>query len=342
VQALVVTPGTAGSTRVAEVPDARPRAGEVLLRPLEVGVCGTDVEIAAGLFGVAPEGETELVLGHELLAEVVEGAGAFSPGDLVASTVRRSCGLCAACAAGSPDACLTGAYRERGITRLHGFASELASEQPANLVPIPAELGRLGVLAEPASVTSRAIRHALAIGRRQVWEPTRALVLGAGAIGMLATFFLRLEGFEVCTASLEPPGSEKAQLVQAAGAHYGLDEEGGFDLVVEAAGSAELMVRAIGLLRRNGVACLLGIDGHHGTVPVERRTLGVDVVIQNRAVFGSVNAHPEDWAAAVRRLTDLARRWPGAAERLVGLRVEPDRFQDAFDFAGVKATVRFG
>ncbi|MDX6487358.1 MAG: glucose 1-dehydrogenase, partial [Gaiellaceae bacterium] len=241
----------------------------------------------------------------------------------------------------SPDACLTGAYRERGITKLHGFASEIAAESPGNLVPIPGELGRLGVLAEPASVTSRAIRHALAIGRRQVWEPERALVLGAGAIGMLATFFLRLEGLEVWTSSLEPPGSDKAHLVEAVGAHYGLDEDRGFDLVVEAAGSAELMVRALGLLRRNGVACLLGIDAHHGSVEIGRRLIGLDAVIGNRAVFGSVNAHRDDWAAGVERLSQVKARWPEAAERLVGLRVEPERFQEAFDFPGVKATVRF-
>jgi threonine dehydrogenase-like Zn-dependent dehydrogenase len=339
VQALVVTPGRAGSTRVAEVPEPRPGPGEVLLRPLEVGVCGTDAEISAGLFGVAPPGETELILGHELLAEVV------GTGDLVASTIRRSCGRCAACEAGSPDACLTGTYTERGITALHGFAAELVVESPENLVPIPRELGRLGVLAEPASVTSRAIRHARAIGGRQAWEPARALVLGAGAIGLLATSLLRLDGLEVWTASLEPAGSEKAQLVEAVGARYlpagELADDVGFDLVVEAAGSADLTARAIGLLRRNGVAAVLGLDAHHGTVEVDRRTLGVDVVIQNRAVFGSVNAHPQDWAAGVERLAALQARWPEAAGRLVGLRVEPDRFQDAFDFRGVKATLRF-
>ena len=343
-QALVVTPGKARSARIESVPDARPRADVVLLRPLEVGVCGTDVEISAGLFGVAPDGERDLVLGHELLAEVAEDGGGFSAGDLVAATVRRSCGHCGACADGSPDSCLTGDYTERGITRLHGFASELTAERGEHLVPIPRSLGRLGVLAEPSSVCARAIRHARAIGGRQSWEPSRALVLGAGAIGVLSTLFLRLEGFEVWTASREPAQSERAQLVAAAGATYATVEEAGdvgFDLVVEAAGSAELMTRALGLLRRNGVVCILGIDGHEGTVPLERRTIGIDTVIQNHSLFGSVNAHPRDWARAVELLGEVRARWPDAADRLVGLRVDPDDFQRAFDFDGVKATVRF-
>jgi glucose 1-dehydrogenase len=350
-QALLVTPGEAGSARIGGVPEARPGEGEVLLRTLEIGVCGTDREIAEALFGEAPEGEEHLVLGHELLGEVVEGEGQFRPGDLVAATVRRSCGRCAACAAGSPDACLTGLYRERGITRLHGFASELAVESPEHLVPIPKELDRFGVLAEPSSIVSRGIRHAQAVGGRQPWEPSRALVLGAGAIGALATFFLRLEGYEVWTASRGPAGSEKADLVERTGARYvstataDLEElardVSGFDLVAEATGDAEVMARSLGLLRRNAVSLLLGLDPRPGTVEIERATLGVDVVVQNRAVLGSVNAHRDDWEAAVRRLTAVAERWPDAAERVVGLRVEPGRFEDAFGFRGVKATLRF-
>ena len=59
--------GDAGSTRIADVPEAQPGAGQVLLRVLEVGVCGTDREISEGAFGLAPTDAAELVLGHELL-----------------------------------------------------------------------------------------------------------------------------------------------------------------------------------------------------------------------------------------------------------------------------------
>src|SRR3954462_11574977 len=186
-QALLTVPRRPHSTFVADVPAPRPGAGDVLVRPLEVGVCGTDREISEGLFGVPPDGEHALVLGHELLGVVERDGHGFARGDLVTATVRRSCGHCEACAAGAPDACLTGDYLERGITRLHGFASELVAEAPEHLVPVPATLGRLGVLAEPASVCARAVRPVRAIGGRQPWGPRRALVIGTGAIGMLAT-----------------------------------------------------------------------------------------------------------------------------------------------------------
>ena len=341
-QALVTAPGVPGSTRVEDLPAPVAGPGEVLVRVLEVGVCGTDREIDHGLFGIAPEGEDRLVIGHELVGEVAADAPGFTRGDLVAATVRRSCGHCRACAEESPDACFTGDYSERGITRLHGFARELVAEDASQLVPIPRSLGRLGVLAEPTSICARALRHARAIGGRQPWELRRALVLGAGAVGILTTFLLRLEGVEVWTASLEPEN----ELVEAAGADYvqmpaeprHLDL-GQFDLVVEAAGNAQLMADSLGLLRRGGVACLLGIDGREQRVSIDGRVLAVDTILENRVVFGSVNARREDWLAGVAALDVARSRFGDALEALVRLRVPLDRFSEAFAETGGKATL---
>jgi glucose 1-dehydrogenase len=340
-QALVTTPGAPHSTRVEKHDPPIPRPGEMLVRVLEVGVCGTDREIDHGLFGIAPEGEDRLVIGHELLGQVEHDGHGFERGDLVAATVRRSCGHCLACAESSPDSCLTGDYSERGITRLHGFARELVAEDATQLVPIPRSLGRLGVLAEPASVCARALRHVRAIGGRQPWELRRALVLGAGAVGTLATFLLRLDGIEVWTASLEP----ESPLVDAVGAHYAPlagtppAELGEFDLVVEAAGNAQLMADSLGLLRRGGVACLIGIDGRDQQVTLEGRVLALDTILQNRVLFGSVNSRREDWLDAVAALAEAHARWPEALDGLVKLRVPLDRFADAFAERGGKATL---
>jgi threonine dehydrogenase-like Zn-dependent dehydrogenase len=344
-QGLVTRPGAAGSTRVADVPDVRPEAGQVLLRVLEVGVCGTDREISEGVFGLPPEGDEELVLGHEMLGVVDADANGFSRGDLVTATVRRSCAHCQACEEGSPDSCLTGDYSERGITRLDGFAREFVAEDAAQLIPIPRSLGRLGVLAEPTSICERAIRHARTIGGRQPWELERALVVGAGAIGMLSTYLLRLAGVEVWTAGLEP----QADLVTATGARYVStndvaldalrDEVGGFDLVISAVPDAQLMADSLGLLRRSGVACLLGIDGRDRKVGIDGPVLGIDAILENRVLFGSVNAHRQDWLAGVTALDEARERWPGALETFVGLRVPLDRFAEAFAYRGGKATL---
>jgi glucose 1-dehydrogenase len=336
---LLTEPGVAHSTRVADVPE--PDGEGVRLRVLEVGVCGTDREISEGVFGVAPDGAAALVLGHELLAAVEHDGHGFNRGDLVTATVRRSCRHCMACDEGAPDSCLSGDYSERGITRLDGFARELVAEDPTQVIPVPPTLGRLGVLAEPASICTRAIRHARTIGGRQPWQLQRALVIGAGAVGLLSTLLLRLEGIDVWTASLESSN----ELVEASGAHYvstpdtQLSELGKFDLVVEAAGNAQLMADSLGLLRRSGVACLLGIDPRKQTVEIDGPTLALDTILENRVLFGSVNAHQQDWLAAVQALDRARERWPAALEAFVGLRVPLDRFAEAFAYRGGKATL---
>ena len=275
----------------------------------------------------------------------------FSAGDVVTATVRRSCRRCVACSDGSPDACATGDYTERGITALDGFAREVVIEDPSQLLAVPPRLGRLGVLAEPASISARAIRHGRRIGERQAWQPSRALVIGAGAIGMLSAYSLRLDGWDVWVAARSPGSSLKAQLASASGALYVSTREtslqdiaadsGGFDLVIEASGNADVMLSVAGLVGRNGVGCLLGLDDHRRRLSIDSTVIGIDMVLENRALFGSVNAHRIDWQTGLAQLEAANERWPDELRALVGLRVPPDRFREAFEFDGVKATLEF-
>jgi threonine dehydrogenase-like Zn-dependent dehydrogenase len=198
------------------------------------------------------------------------------------------------------------------------------------------------VLAEPTSICERALRHSRTIGSRQPWQLERALVIGAGAIGLLTTYLLRLADVEVTTASLEPEND----LVEQSGAHYVSTHDtelaaalGKFDLVIEAAGNAQLMAESLGLLRRSGVACLLGIDPRQQTVELDGLVLGVDTILENRVLFGSVNARRQDWLAAVADLEMARRRWPEALEQFVTLRVPLDRFAEAFEHRAGKATL---
>src|SRR3989442_6539782 len=95
-RAVTVRPGQRDSLRVLDIPDVQGSDGQVVVRVLQGGLCGTDAEITRGLYGEAPPGSPYLVLGHENLG-VVESApaGSLSAGDLVGSTVRpaRSEGL---------------------------------------------------------------------------------------------------------------------------------------------------------------------------------------------------------------------------------------------------------
>ncbi len=64
-RAVTVIPGVPGSLRLRDVPKPSPGKGQALLRPIMVGICGTDKEIIEGKYGKAPEGSEYLILGHE-------------------------------------------------------------------------------------------------------------------------------------------------------------------------------------------------------------------------------------------------------------------------------------
>ena len=92
---------------------------------------------------------------------------------------------------------------------------------------------------------------------------------------------------------------------------------------MEAAGSPELSVEAIGALAANGVLCLRGITGQTAIIPLDARLLNGELVLHNKAVFGSTNAASEDWQQAVRDLEAIAGRWPDALDGMMDVPSHP-------------------
>jgi threonine dehydrogenase-like Zn-dependent dehydrogenase len=194
--AVAVVPGTKDSLHVRkDVPAPERQGDDVLVRVLEAGVCGTDAEIHQGLYGEAPAQSPYLVLGHENLG-VIEwcppGSG-LSLGDLVVATVRRGCAQrCRACVSDQNDMCLTGSFTERGIRGRHGFMCERYAESADYLIRLPPSLRRVAVLMEPTSVVEKGIEQALRFQQRVTWQARKAVVLGAGPVGLLAALVLRI------------------------------------------------------------------------------------------------------------------------------------------------------
>src|SRR5215471_5782974 len=257
-------------------------SSQVLLRVLEVGLCGTDREISSFEYGSPPPGSDHLILGHESLAEVIEtgtGVRSFRPGDLVVALVRRPCSHaeCRACRAGRADFCLTGDYTERGIKGADGFLTNWVVEDEAYLVKVPRALAEVGVLVEPLTVVTKAADQAYAIFNRLPYDPgpQRGLVLGAGPIGLLGAMVLVADGFETLVYSRDPDESKQAELVRSLGASYESStitpiEDlarlwGEFDVVLEAVGFAPLMMAAIQMLRANGVLALTGVPSEEAS-----------------------------------------------------------------------------
>jgi threonine dehydrogenase-like Zn-dependent dehydrogenase len=282
-----------------------PGPGEVLFRVREVGVCGTDRELAAFHFGAPPEGEDFLVLGHEAVGQVEAagpGVAGFAKGDWVAPMVRREClPACRMCHRDRRDLCETGRYRDRGVLGAHGYMAAFAVDRAEDLVALSPEAARFGVLVEPLSVVEKAVETAL---RLHPGEPRTALVVGAGPIGLLAAMSLATRGLAVAIHSKEPRDDVRARIAEAAGARY-IDDAaavGMADIAIEAAGAAEAAFLALARLRANGVCGLLGARPGTGEMPFRR------MVLENQTVFGSVNASRDSALAAAANLARFDAR----------------------------------
>lgn len=341
-RAVTVQPGQKGSGRLDQVPVGTPGKGQVLLRVLRVGICGTDAEIDSGLYGGAPAGSDRLVLGHEAQVRVEAvgpGVGGLQPGQLAVAIVRRPCPeMCPPCASGRWDLCTTGHYQERGIMHLDGFLRERLVDDAAFVVPVPEALEPVSVLIEPLSVVVKAIAEADRVREPVVGQARRALVTGAGPIGLLAVLALRQRGMEVWVLDRQPEDSPKAQLATAAGARYVNDAAtplervagvGRFDLAVEATGYAPLVFRAMGLLARNAALALTGVTSGHREIAIDANAINASMVLENHVVIGSVNADRAHYEQAVRDLTAWETRWPGLTARLITARYPLERFREA-------------
>jgi glucose 1-dehydrogenase len=354
-------------TRVRDVPDpALESEGQVLVRMLEVGVCGTDAGVCSGDEGSPPSGSDYLIPGHEGLGEVVEAGSeveGLKPGDLVVPTVRRPCphDHCAACRSGNQDFCITGDYTERGIEGAHGFAAEYIVDDAQYMCAVPASLREVAVLGEPQSIAEKGLRQYFAIQRRLPWlrdasdeeilSGCRAVVLGGGPIGLLGCMLLRLYDVPTVVYSRSEPPAPESELADMVGAEYisskrkDFDEVverlGGVNIVYEATGASELMFEVMEHLSANAVFMATGVPGKGGDSEVAADTVMHRLVMKNQVLCGTVNASSADFQRGIRNLARMHERWPDALPKLITHRRSRDEFCDAADSSdGLKHIIR--
>jgi threonine dehydrogenase-like Zn-dependent dehydrogenase len=307
---------------------------EVKLRMLAVGVCGTDREICAFEYGTPPPGSDHFILGHESLGEVVEVGAAVTrlkPGDLVIATVRRRCGheSCAACRAGRPDFCVTGDYHEHGIKDMDGFMTELVVDSEPFLNLVPAELREVAVLVEPLTIAEKALIQVRLIQQRLPWGgyKQRALVLGAGPVGLLGAMALIQAGFDTYVYSGEPEPNPKADIVRDIGARYFSSHRdpiaqvaaaiGNIDLVYEATGASQFAFHVLPFLGANGIFVFTGVPGKGQDVDLDTGVIMKNLVLKNQIVLGTVNAALDAFQTAIRDLAAFHQRWPASVRALI-------------------------
>jgi threonine dehydrogenase-like Zn-dependent dehydrogenase len=318
---------------------------QVKLRILEVGVCGTDKEICTFRFGAPPDGHNYLVLGHEAVGEVVEvgsGVQTLKPGDLVVPTVRRPChqANCRACKVGRQDFCFSGDYSEYGIARRHGYMTEFVVDEEKYMHLVPHALRDVAVLTEPLTIAEKALLQVWAVQQRLPWrmpeapadqpgKGLKAVVLGAGPIGLLGSMALTVAGFETYIYSRAEPPNAKAELAEAIGARYIssrttaveelVERIGQIDLVYEGLGGSILPFEVMKYLGRNAIFVFTGVPDFSASAQTADHLMH-RLVSKNQVVLGTVNAGDDAFVAAIRDLNIFTQRWPNAVRQLISSR----------------------
>lgn len=316
-QALTVSPSHPGSLRVEDVDEPDPGPGDLVVDALAVGVCGTDREIVAGKYGWAPPGRDRLVLGHESLGQVCHAPpdSGFTPGDLVVGVVRRPDPVpCGACAHGEFDMCRNGRYTERGIKEIDGYGSQQWCVPTDYAVRLDPGLRHVGMLLEPTTVVAKAWEQVERVGKRAYFDPHRVLVTGAGPIGLLAALLAVQRGLDTHVLDRVADGP-KPGIVAALGATYHHDDVDDVaarlqpDVVIEATGAGPVVFGAIANTAAYGVVCLTGVSPAGRRLGVDAGAVNRELVLENDAVVGSVNANVRHYHQAADALAQADPDW---------------------------------
>jgi threonine dehydrogenase-like Zn-dependent dehydrogenase len=232
--------GTGGGVAVVDL-DEPPGIGEVL-QMRSTSICASDLSYVQ--FG------TRTVLGHEL-------AGVRADGTPVIVEALYGCGECEQCLKGLDNLCPTHGDRALGIFADGGMAEQFRAPS-TRLIPLPAGLDvRDASLVEPTSVSWHALRLA------QTEPGKRVAIVGAGALGLLAIPGARRMGAEDVAIEARHDFQQKA--AEQLGGKVGTD--GLYEVVVEAAGSAESLARCAELVAPGGTIVVLGV--HFGPVAID-------------------------------------------------------------------------
>jgi D-arabinitol dehydrogenase (NADP+) len=287
------------SYTITEVPTPEPRPGEVRVRVLQTGICGTDLHIHNGKFFA----EFPLTPGHELIGPVDalgEGTEGFRVGEYVCVNPNMNCGLCEYCRAGHTLMCAN----LKGLgTNWPGSFAEYVSV-PANLVySVDGIDPDVSVFTEPT---------ACAVHGVQTLSPppgSTALVFGAGPTGLLLSQLIARGGAVSVTVAASSAFKLKRAQDLGIDATFLMDRSdlagdaaklkaasGGFDLVVDATGAAAVSEQCVPLTRSGGTVMFYGVTEPEDLVRVSpydvfRREITI------KGSFAEINAFPAAIAA---------------------------------------------
>jgi threonine dehydrogenase-like Zn-dependent dehydrogenase len=203
---------------------------------------------------------------------------------------------------------------------------------------VPRALRGVAVLTEPLTIAEKALRQIAEVQLRLPWScpersgrPAdhchRAVVLGAGPVGLLGAMALALRGFGVTVYSREPAPNARSRLLASIGIGYASSREtppealakqiGNIDVVYEASGASAASFDLMRVLGANGIFVFTGVPGRKAPISLDADFLMKRMVLNNQVLFGTVNADRTAFEAAIADLGAFEQRWPGVTAQLI-------------------------
>jgi D-arabinitol dehydrogenase (NADP+) len=307
------------SFSIKEVPTPEPGPGDVRIKVIQVGVCGTDLHIHNGDFNAA----FPLIPGHELVGTVESvgsGVTRVKVGEQVTVNPNVNCGLCDYCLAGNPIRC----------TALQGLGSNFPGFF-ADFVVVPERLvfSTEGLPIDTAVFTEPAACATHGLERLRIWPGSSALVFGAGPTGLLLAQLIKSGGASSVTVAAptqfkldrarafgidqtirisrtDPVGNRKLAMEASDGR--------GYDIVVEATGATVVGDICVGLTRNGGTVLVYGVTRADETIAFHP----FDVFRREISIIGSF-AEITSFASAISALRSGRIRTDGIITHRFGL-----------------------
>ena len=333
-----ITDAPGGGIKYGQV-EIKESPGNVSLKPLMTGICGTDRGIVNGSLSFAynPDGYDFLVIGHESLCMVTDSSsGKFKKGDMAVPLVRRP-GDCPNCRIGRPDNCSDGNKHEAGITGLHGFMRDSFNEFDYNLVKVSdSDLGEVAVLTEPMKNVVKAFEVFDRVRSRFVYENEystfggkNALVIGSGSEAFLYSCLARDYGFDTYMVNRHPIEIIPTELCNAFGINFkDSSQEPDFpsdfklDLIIDTSGDPATIFKFLKKMNHNGILILFGTNGKAPESGVSGEDIDF-IVERNITIAGSVDAAEIHYLKALDYLSKWNRLHRGMLNRMITNKFPP-------------------
>ena len=315
-----------GEAAVESIAEPTPASGNVLLKVRMIGLCGSDLN---SFRGKNPMVSFPRIPGHEVAATIVEGSRAnpaLAAGVNVTMSPYTSCGQCASCRRGRPNACQFN--QTLGVQR-DGAMTEFIVMPAEKLYPACLPIKEL-CLVEPLTVGF----HAVARGR--VKPADTVAIYGCGGVGLGAVAAAHFAGAVTIAVDID---DTKLAIAKKAGAQHTINTKKeplherlldltagrGPDVFLEAIGLPQTFRAVVEEVAFTGRVVYIGYSKE--PVAYETRLF----VQKELDILGSRNATPDDFQKVIRMLEE--RRFPveDAVSLVAPLEDAPDLFRQWSD-----------